>query len=486
VHVVPLPGRVHRNRGLLVLIIVSSIALGVAIVRVNIGAPRASAKIVIYVLLWAAVAVLSARYLILRAVPTGHESRWIVAAPVVIAGAAMSCLANGIGSLLPHQLAWGVIGVIIAFALTFRLGQPLSASCPAWLGIYVMSCLVLQLATHGERGVIFDVGLSALALWVIWQVACSVPAEGGLMRFLDVVACVYWAITLAAIAAHYTGTAVGSMSPETVTLPWQSKLGENYKGYGAITVQGGRELSLIVFLYHLARWRFATGPRFLHVTLGLGALAAFMAGYGRVPFIGGLLAIAVLVATSRRRTSILALAIVVILGFGTLVGTGTTGGVVNLRLGTRNWDTNHVALWGQHLDLFALNPIAGVGGKPTDDQVWSAASDPLVAPNSYLQSNMVAARGSRGEGGWTSLLAQRGIIGGGIIGGLLIVAVIATFTRLPSSVCGIQDVAMLRALVPASLVFYATDTAPMAIYTLASYVIAQATMIGVVRRIRSD
>jgi hypothetical protein len=100
-----------------------------------------------------------------------------------------------------------------------------------------------------------------------------------------------------------------------------------------------------------------------------------------------------------------------------------------------------------------------------------------------LSPEVLNGEGSRGVGGWTGLLAQRGVIDGGIILGLIVLALAYCFSPFPDSSAGKKDITLARALILAWLIFCITDVAPFSIYTVTAYVLGQVTMIAAVRTI---
>jgi hypothetical protein len=413
------------------------------------------------------------------------------AIPVIVMAVSTSLFASGIGGVLPHQAAWGLIAVLFA-AWAILSGSRLQRTAPRWLMLYAVLGLILELAYSWAFMPVLDIGLSVIALFVMWQIACSLASPGGVMRFLAGVAGAFWAVTVLAVLVQYSGAHVGSMSRSTITLPWEVPLGNlfhmgDYHGFGFVTTQAGREIAFVVCLYHFVRWRFTRRP--LHAWLAAAAFLLFLTMYGRVPFVGGVLGLTIAGLTSRVGTPPVKVAAAAVFFAVFFVLSGATSKITavseaNARTSALSFDSGHYSLWSQHLGLFAEAPLTGVGNNPTDDQIAKTWQQPVISTTKSLPQEELLARGSRGEGGWTGLLAQRGIVAGGIIVSLLFFAARFVFAAFPRDPDAQQDAVVLRAVIPASFVFYITDVAPMSIYSVTAYVVGQLTMMAAVRAIR--
>lgn len=435
------------------------------------------------------------RYLILPAhLPAALDNR-VVLLPVLILGLATSFFSNGVGPLLAHQAAWAAIAVV-AVIIAIAKGHA-SGAVPTWLIVFIGLGLALQLAAGDGSQSILDSGIVGLALLISWNVAGGQSADGSVVRFLGYVAALYWLVTLAGVLVAITGFSIGSMSPITVTPPWGTGVNQNYLGYGFVSTQVGRMLTAIVSVYHLVRWRHAPKRNLLHAALCLLAAVLFLFEYGRVPLIGGILAIAIVLTTMSPGTRFAArlgiLLVVASIATAGLLSEGADSGAFSLRIGTANWDSGHLALWNQQLQLFTIAPLAGVSSHPTDDQIYKASLNSIIpiqytlnpATSALAYQASLVARGSRGEGGWTGLLAQRGIVGSSIVLALLVVAIGGLFRR-DSNVSGarLQDAILLRAILPATLVWYLTDIQVAGFTSFTDYVVLQLTMFGVAIELR--
>jgi hypothetical protein len=357
--------------------------------------------------------------------------------------------------------------------------------------------LTLQLATGDGSQAILDSGIVGIALLVSWNAAAGLGNDGSVARFLGVVAALYWFVTAAAVVVAVSNISFGSMSPSTVTPPWSTGLNGNYQGYGFVSTQGGRMVTAIVCVYHLVRWRYTPTLKPLNALLCLLAAVLFLLEYGRIPLIGGILAIAITLTTmspgGRFATRVAILSVVASVAVAGLLSAGANSGAISLRLGTINWDSGHLALWNQQLQLFTIAPLAGVSSHPTDRQLYEASLNSII-PIEVIENSIAAggltqasvtARGSRGEGGWTGLLAQHGIVGSGIVLALLLVAVRGLFRRYSDlSDPHRQDAILLRAILPATFVWYLTDVQVAGFTSFTDYVVLQLTMFGVVMELR--
>ena len=145
--------------------------------------------------------------------------------------------------------------------------------------------------------------------------------------------------------------------------------------------------------------------------------------------------------------------------------------------------SGHLSLWSQHLNLFLQQPLTGVGSNATIQQDAEAQFSPLFRDPAPEAVATLDSSGSRGEGGWTGLLAQRGVITGGALLALIALAINYCLSPFPTTRDGKRDMTLLRACLAASLVFYITDEVPFGIYTASGYVLGQITMIGAVRAV---
>lgn len=456
------------------------LALGFAVSRVPLGGSGFEEQVLLGVLATLAVAAVSAVALVLPSTLSKPPPLWLAATPTVLTAALMSFAATGVGGALPHQIVWPLVA--LAFG-GFALTADRTFTLPLWLIVFAVAGLTIDALTGASWTAVAEHALAALVLGGSWLAASRYSMAGGTMRYLEIVAGIFWGLFVLAVLLRYSGANVGSMGPSTITLPWQTSLNANYQGYGAVTVQGARELALIVAVFHLVRGRFARDPR--HLLAGAVALLFFASFYGRVPFIGGIVALAVLFATFRRGTNIpIAIAAAVFLA---VFGLGA-GGLVDLRFGETGWDSGHLALWVQHLSLFGHSPWTGVGASASWPDVIQASQYPLTYVESGaggLQLTDLLERGSRGEGGWTGLLAQQGIVTGGIILSLVTIAAVSIWRKLPTDRTAFQDAVALRALIPATLVWYVTDAAPAGFFTLSGFVATQLTLVAVAREIRA-
>jgi O-antigen ligase len=302
----------------------------------------------------------------------------------------------------------------------------------------------------------------------------------------------YWGITVLAIIVYVTHFSIGSMSSSTVVMPWQGGLKSiltngDYTGYGFISTQTGREASFIVSAYYLVAWRY--DHRRIHGYLGTLAFALFIAGYGRVPLIGGVVGLSLILLTNQHGTRFWRVAVGATLVVALVTSSGLISKFTNVsaRGGapTEGAATGHLSLWSQHLGLFLERPLTGVGSNATAEQSAEARLEPIIHDPNPLTTEKLTIRGSRGEGGWTGLLAQRGVINGGIILALFTLALTYCFSPFPKTREEKRDMTLVRALMAASLVFYITDVAPFSVYTVTAYVLGQVTMIAAVRVIQA-
>jgi O-antigen ligase len=427
----------------------------------------------------------SAYFLILRSSPNDLNIGRLYGAPALILIGATSLLVGGIGGVLPHQLAWGSLGILFGLLVLFR------ASLPPWLIIYAGIGIVLQADQASGSGPVLDIGLSAVGLLVMWLVATALSDDGGMMKLMRPFAIGYWAITVLGLFVYVTHFSIGSMSSDTVAMPWQGGLKSiftsgNYVGYGFISTQTGREASFIVCAYYWVAWRYERRP--LHGYLAMLAFVLFITGYGRVPLIGGILGLGIILLTNERGTRAWRVAVAAIVVVGLVISTGLISQFTNVsaRGGapTEQAATGHLSLWSQHLGLFLEHPLTGVGSNATAQQSAEARLEPIIHDPSPLTSEKLNARGSRGEGGWTGLVAQRGVVDGGIILALIALAVTYCFSPFPPSRNGKQDMTLARALLAALLIFCITDVAPFSVYTVTAYILGQVAMIAAVRTIR--
>lgn len=440
-------------------------------------------------------AALAIRYLVLPSHLPAALNRRVAIAPLLILGVATSFFSNGVGPVLAHQAAWGIIGVAALLVLTAR--ARFAGVVPAWLIAFVALELTLQLVTGDGPPAILDIGIVGIALFVSWNIAAGVRNDGSVARFLGYVAALYWLVTAVGLVVATTNISLGSMSPSTVTLPWAAGFNGNYQGYGFVSTQVGRMLTAVICVHHMVRWRYAPTHKPLNALLCLLAAVLFLFEYGRIPLIGGILAIAIALTTMSPGTRFVAriciLLVVASVATAGLLSEGADSGALSLRIGTANWDSGHLALWNQQLRLFTIAPLAGVSSHPTDRQLYEASLDSIIPVQAIenssgsiglTQADLVA-RGSRGEGGWTGLLAQHGIVGSSILLALLLVAARGLFRShsdlgYPSR----QDAILLRAILPATFVWYLTDIQVAGFTTFTGYVVLQLTMFGVVMELR--
>jgi O-antigen ligase len=417
-------------------------------------------------------------------VSVGH----LYAVPALVTIVVLSFFSDGIAGVLSHQMAWGILGIVFVFTLLLK--RTTTMQVPLWLAAYAGLGFALLLLEGVSGSPVLDVGLSALGLFVTWQVAVALRAAGGIAKLLTVVAFGYWLVTGAALLVYLTHIPLGSMTPDTVTMPWDIGFKSiftngNYGGYGFISTQAGREASFVVCAFHLVRWRF--DREWSHGVLALLAFALFVTGYGRVPLVGAVVGFAVILFTDAygtRVSRILISAVLVVAAIGVF---GLSSGITSVsgRTGapTVGASTGHLSLWSQHLGLFLEQPLTGVGSNATAKQIESAQNREIFHDANPLPAEILREKGSRGEGGWTGLLAQRGVICGGICLALLALALAYCFSAFPGTSLARQDMILARSLIPASLIFYITDVAPFSVYTVTAYVLAQVTMIAAVRTI---
>jgi len=437
-------------------------------------------------------------YLISRAPTRTLEINRVYAAPTLITIAATSLLASGVflanghglqeislGGLLPHQIAWGSLGVIfLLIAVWLRVRVPL------WLVAYASLGVLLGLAGRFALGPVLDVGLSAIGLFVMWVVANALQEDGGIVRLLHAVAIGYWTVTVLAVVVHFTHLSLESMTPASVQLPWEGGLknilttGDD-QGYGFITGQPGREASFIVCAYYLVLWRHH--HRSAHGLLGLLAFGLFLTGYGRVPLVGGVIGLGMILLTNQYGTRLWKVALTALLVVALLPSLVSKLSDLSARQGGQyaSISDGHLSLWSQHLGLFLEEPLTGVGSNATAAQTAEARLEPILHEPRPLSPEVLTDEGSRGVGGWTGLLAQRGVINGGIILGLIVLALAYCFSPFPDSSAGKKDMTLARALILAWLIFCITDVAPFSIYTVTAYVLGQVAMIAAVRSIRA-
>ncbi|MEJ7655541.1 MAG: hypothetical protein WKF33_00735 [Thermoleophilaceae bacterium] len=414
------------------------------------------------------------------------DVRWFYAAPIVVTSVLLSVISGS----QAHQLAWALLAGIFGL-LTLANSAHLRVAVPLWLVAYAVGGLVLRLFSTLDTSLIFDVGLSVVALFVMWQVARSLAAPGGVMRFLGAVAACYWAVTVLGVLVELTGVSIGAMNPSTVVLPWQEGafadifVNGNYQGYGFITAQGGREISFIVGLYHFLGWR-RTRAVLPAVLAGIAA-HQFLTSYGRVPLVGAVVGFTVVLLTTRRGTSFSRLLVGTFVLIAIIFATGAASRIVDVssREGgtSTGFDTGHASLWSQHLGLFIQHPLAGVGSNPSAREIAETWENPVISAYQPLMMDDLLARGSRGEGGWTGLIAQRGIFGGAIVLALLGLAVAYCLRPFPRDPLAAQDMTVLRGVLPASFIFTITDIAPFSPYSVTAYVLGQLTLIAVVREL---
>ena len=484
-----------RSQNLLTLT-VAMIAVGSVVAGLLgsvIGGASLSQHGELYLWLFVLSGVATAAYFLIRLSPVGNlDINRLYIVPVSIMIAATSLLANGIGGVLPHQVAWGSLGLIFGFAALLATGA-IRLCLPPWLMAYAGIGIVLQLTETFGSGPVFDVGLSTIALFVMWMVANALNKDGGVMKFMVPFAIGYWVVTALGVIVHFTHFSIGSMTALTVEMPWQGGLKNvlttgDYTGYGFIGTQTGREASFIVCAYHFVAWRY--DRRRAHGYLAALAFALFLTGYGRVPLIGGAIGFGLILLSNERGTRFWKIAVSVVVVVGLATSTGLVSKFTNLsaRRGTRTAaaDTGHLSLWSQHLGLFLEQPLTGVGSNATEEQTAETRVHPIIHDSDPLPTEALSKRGSRGEGGWTGLLAQRGVINGGIILALIALAVTYCFGAFPTTQVGKQDMTLVRAFVAASLIFFITDVAPFSVYSVTAYVLGQVTMIAAVRAIEAS
>jgi hypothetical protein len=426
-------------------------------------------------------------WLVLPIAPPRSIDRRLAVAPAAILGIAFSFFANGFGSLLTHQAAWGLIGACGVMLVVSRPGHRMF---PPWLIAFAVLVPILELASGAETGAVYDTGIGAIVLFTAWHVTAGFGEEGGVTRFLGCVACIYWGVTFVGLVVGFTHISLGSMNPASVELPWAGGLGGNKLGYGIVASQVGRMLTMVVCAYHLVMYRTTTRKRFLNGSLAMIAGAIFLFQYGRIPLVGGIVIVTLVLATGRNGTNIRVLALILVVAVLAIFG----GGSFSLRIGTKGWDSGHAAIWSQQITLFSFDPLAGVSGHPTEAQLSRAQSAPVLpALQNYDSLDVYGERlttalqqkGSRGEGGWTGALAQRGAIGTGIVIALMIAAGMSVVRPLrnPSSEA-LRDAILLRSILPATILWYVTDLQPAGFTTFGDYVILQLTMFAAVSTIR--
>ena len=437
-------------------------------------------------------------YLIARSPTRALDISRMYAAPTLITITATSLLTSGaflgvghgaveisVGGVLPHQSAWGSLGVIfLLIAVWLRVRLPL------WLMAYASLGVLLGLAGRFTLGPVLDVGLSALGLFVMWVVATALQEDGGIVRLLHPFAIGYWTVTVLAVVVHFTHLSLGAMTFASIQLPWEGGLTNilttgNDLGYGFIAGQTGREASFIVCAYYLVLWRH--NHRSVHGLLGLLAFGLLLTGYGRVPLVGGVIGLGLILLTNQYGTRFWKVALTALLVVALLPSLVSKFSDLSARKGGQytNAGSGHLSLWSQHLGLFLEEPLTGVGSNATATQSAEARLEPILHDPHPLSPEALAQRGSRGEGGWTGLLAQRGVINGGIILGLIVLALAYCLSPFPDSSAGKKDITLARALILASLIFCITDVAPFSVYSVTAYVLGQVTMIAAVRTIRA-
>jgi hypothetical protein len=445
----------------------------------------------------------SSAYLIARSPPRVLDIGRMYAVPTLITITAASLLTHGVteflgpggrnhgvretsvGGVQPHQLAWGSLGVIfLLIAVRHRVRLPL------WLIAYASLGVLLGLAGQFALGPVLDVGLSAIGLFVMWVVANALQEDGGIVRLLHVFAIGYWMVTILAVVVHFTHLSLWSMTPASIQLPWEGSLknvlttGDDV-GYGFITGQPGREASFIVCAYYLVLWRYH--HRSVHGLLGLLAFGLFLTGYGRVPVVGGVIGFGIILLTNQSGTRFWRVAFTALLVAALLPTLASKFSDLSARPGHGQYASTtdgHLSIWSQHLGLFLQEPLTGVGSNATATQTAEARLEPILHESHPLPPEALNKEGSRGPGGWTGLLAQRGVVNGGIILGLIVLALAYCFSPFPDSSAGQKDITLARALILAWLIFCITDVAPFSIYTVTAYVLGQVTMIAAVRAIR--
>lgn len=452
-------------------------------------------RLVLYLASMLAVAI-GAWWLLVRPTrsPLQPRSVWLVAVVVAIQAAAFTFGGTTVGTyrtfgLAAHQISWIASGtVILAVVLVDRRREP---SVPPWLLAYGLVLLVVNAVFYPDaESPVFDVGLSLVAIGGMWQLATILARPGGVMSFLGMIACAYWVILGIGVAVEYGGVALGSITASLVDLPWQLGITQiftegNYQGYGAVGGQGGREIGAVVAVYHFLAWRRGQAP----AQLVLAALAAlvFLTAYGRIPLLGGLVAFAIVLAhRPGRGLDTRRVAAFGVLGVGLMavpaVNTAVIQSVTAKRAGARSIDTGHLSLWAQHLDLFVHRPLVGVGANATVADLAQATRTRVYNPmTTDLTQQELRDRGSRGEGGWTGMVAQRGILGGGIILALVGAGLAYCLRAYPEDDAEGTDLVALRALFPAALLWFITDIPPLGIYTLSAFLASMLTLIAVAK-----
>jgi hypothetical protein len=412
----------------------------------------------------------------------------IAVIPVAVLAFMLSFVSNGAFGLLAHQIAWGLIGIcglLLAFWSAERQMFPL------WLLVFAIGVGLVHVATGVSLGSLFDTAIVTLVLFTAWQVAGAFSGPGGVVRFLGYIAMAYWAVTAIAVVVGLTHVGLGSLTPETIQPPWVRGLNGNKLGYGIVSNQDGRDLTAIVCAYHLARYRWRQERRCLHATLGLAAVALFLLEYGRIPLICGIVVISLFLATSARGTNLVVITVLAALAVFGFASGGSDSGAFSLRLGTKEWDSGHAALWSQQITLFTNSPWGGVGTHPTDDQLAEARMQPIFPSLqtyeglSITRQTELQQKGSRGEGGWTGMLAQQGAMGGGVVLALIIVGFMTVMTPMRRVAAqAVADHVLLRAILIAALLSYVTEVQPAGFTTFSDYVVLQLTMIAVVTTLR--
>jgi hypothetical protein len=477
-------GRLLSLSGVLLIAAVALAGILVGLLGTAIGEASITHQGTLYLWLLALAGVTAATYfLLLRSAVHGYSQR-LYFVPIAIVVATDSLLANGVGGLFPQQIAWGCLGIIFGFAVLR------TARIPVWLIVYAGIGIALGIAGQSPSSSVLDVGLSSIALLVMWLVASALVEDGGVMKFISVVAIAYWAITALGLVVYLTHVSIGSMTPLTIEMPWQGGLKNilvsgDIKGYGFIAGQAGREVTFAVCAYHFVKWRY--DGRQLHGYLAALSFALFLTGYGRIPLVGGTIGFGLVLLTNQRGTRLWKVLLGVLLILAIAIPAGVASNLTNLsgRSGAvaNGGSTGHLSLWSQHFGLFIEQPLTGVGTHPTSVQDAKARSVPFFHDSDPLTTVLLNEKGSRGEGGWTGLLAQRGIINGGIILALIALAIRYCFSAFPMSREGKQDMTLVRACVAASIIFYITDEAPFTVYTVSACILGQITMIAVVRTI---
>lgn len=411
--------------------------------------------------------------LILPTKTEGQAHRRVATTSLTIFAITFSFLTNGVAGLLPHQLAWLLVSlVVIADIIRDPKGRTVF---PLWLLAFAAFSFGLEHFTGAGNKGVFDCAIVTLMLFGGWHIASTFSGDRGLEQFLGLVSVAYWSMTIIAIPLAIAHVRIGAFNPGIVQLPWTGGVGGNYLGYGFITGQGGKILSLIVCTYHATKAK--TSKSILHIVGALTSLLIAVFEYGRLPFVGGLLALVVIISTNRK-TKFWVFALVGIVGSLTTVNLGSgSSGLIRLRLDTDSWDSGHAVLWNQHLALFSDHIWTGVTGSPSQEEILSSARSYIFQVNSSLQLNQaqLLARGSRGEGGWTSLLASRGVLAGAIICSLLAVSLLCCRRARGTGTNWI----LARALLPATFVWYVTDLRIGVGYTFTDSVVLIFTLIAV-------